>query len=91
MTTHKCKLKISRLERETYLTRIENHIFALKSSTNTKSFSVDTINRVGLASGNKQLFDALSDLGSRSKACGIMYTYLTSCSTTLHAIVASHR
>jgi len=37
MTTYKCKLKISRLERETYLSRTENHIFALKSSTNNKT------------------------------------------------------
>ena len=36
MTSYKCKLKISRLECETYLARTENHTFALKSSTNTK-------------------------------------------------------
>jgi len=35
MTTYKCKFTISRLEHKTYLSRTENHIFALKSSTNT--------------------------------------------------------
>ena len=59
MTTYKCKLKKSRLERETYLSRTENHNFALKSSTNTKKFRVGTKNRVGRVSGNKELFYAL--------------------------------
>ena len=36
MTTYKCKLKIYRLESETYVSRSENHIFALKSSMNTE-------------------------------------------------------
>jgi len=36
MTSYKCKLKISRLEREAYLSRTENNTFALKSSMNTK-------------------------------------------------------
>ena len=54
MTTYKCKLKISRLERETYLSLIENHIFALKSSTNTKNRLVSAPrNRVGQVSAKK--------------------------------------
>ena len=43
MTTNKCKLKISRLERETYLSYTENHSFALQTLTNTKiKFRVGT-------------------------------------------------
>ena len=36
MTTFKCKHEISMLERETYLSHTENHIFALKTTTNMK-------------------------------------------------------
>ena len=59
MTTCKCKLKMSMLEQETYLSRSENHIFALKSSTNTKkSLGSAQQNRIGRASANKQLLNA---------------------------------
>jgi len=57
MTTYKYKLKLSRFERRT-CTNVytQNHMFALKSSTNTKkSLEVGTKNRVGRVSGNKQL------------------------------------
>jgi len=57
MATYICKLKKSKLGRKTYLSRIENHSFALKSSTNTnKKFRVGTKNRIGRVCGNKQLF-----------------------------------
>ena len=54
MKTYKCKLKKSRLERETYLSRTENHIFALKSSTNTKKSlgSAKKLGSVGLVETN---------------------------------------
>jgi len=45
------------LARETYLSHTENHIFALKSSTNTKKgLESAQQNRVGWVRGNKQLF-----------------------------------
>jgi len=47
MTTYKCKLKKSRLERETYLSHTENHVLRVGTK------------RVGRVSGNKQLFYAL--------------------------------
>jgi len=50
MTTYKSKLKVSMLERETFLFRTESHILALKSSTNTK-----TIGSVGLVETNNFL------------------------------------
>jgi len=57
MTTYKYKLQIRRLERETYLSRTENNILALKSSTNTKQkVQGRHKHRVGQVSGNKQLF-----------------------------------
>jgi len=63
MTTYKCKLKNSRCERETYLSRIENHIFVLKSWTNSKKeFRVGTKNTVGRVSGNTQLMLRLNSL-----------------------------
>ena len=52
MATYKCKFKISRLEPETYIFRTENYIFALNSSTNTK-----TILRVGTKIGSVRLVE----------------------------------
>ena len=54
MTIYKCELQISGLYREKYLYRHENHMFALKSLTNTDNkLRVGTKNRVGRVSGNK--------------------------------------
>jgi len=47
---------VSRLECETYFSRTENHIFALKSSTSTQKGLGSAQKRVDRISGNKQLF-----------------------------------
>ena len=54
MTT--CKLTICRLNRETYLSRTENHILALMSPTNAKISEGSAQKRVVRVSGYKQLF-----------------------------------
>jgi len=47
MTTFKSKLKISRLERETYVSCTENHIFVLKFRRTPKMLRVGKKNRIG--------------------------------------------
>jgi len=67
MTTYKCKHKINRLERETYLFRTENHILLLNlRRTPIKSLgSAQKVGLVGLEKTNNLLL-RLNGVSKRS-------------------------